>query len=126
MQAIGDGGQGWCNAILYIFFSATTRQKLFRHPLKKCLSATECKLQKLLETETESHPQFGDLRRSEDIQSVEPSNINDTTPSRSPFAQSANGYIIRKYESSYRDSMNTTDASGVLYNSTKRAAATQD
>ena len=29
MQAIGGGGQGWVNAILYIFLSSTIRTRLF-------------------------------------------------------------------------------------------------
>ena len=28
-QAIGDGGQGWGNALLYVFLSSTIRQELF-------------------------------------------------------------------------------------------------
>ena len=27
-QSIGDGGQGWCNAILYILFSPNIRRRL--------------------------------------------------------------------------------------------------
>lgn len=53
-QAIGDGGQGWGNALLYIFLSPNIRRRLFGEPLDQCLLATERKLQALLETETVS------------------------------------------------------------------------
>ena len=33
LQAIGDPGQGWCNAILYIFFSPIYRRKIIIAPL---------------------------------------------------------------------------------------------
>lgn len=36
-QAIGAGGQGWTNAILYIFFSPKIRQRLL------CCFSTKCK-----------------------------------------------------------------------------------
>ena len=36
-QAIGGGGQGWANAILYIFFSPTIRYRLLISPCKKLL-----------------------------------------------------------------------------------------
>ena len=51
-QAIGDGGQGWGNALLYIFFSPRIRKRLFGEPFNKCLLTTEEKLQALLETDT--------------------------------------------------------------------------
>jgi len=34
-QAIGDGGQGWANAILYIFSSKTMREKMIVNPAKR-------------------------------------------------------------------------------------------
>lgn len=53
-QAIGDGGQGWGNALLYIFLSPSIRKRLFGEPFNKCLLATEEKFQALLETDTMS------------------------------------------------------------------------
>ena len=35
MQAIGDGGQDWANALLFVIFSKNIRQRLFGNPLKK-------------------------------------------------------------------------------------------
>ena len=35
LQAIGDGGQGWGNCIVYIFLSSDMRKKLFWNPLRK-------------------------------------------------------------------------------------------
>ena len=37
LQAIGDGGQGWGNALLYIFLSPVIRQELFCWPFFKCV-----------------------------------------------------------------------------------------
>lgn len=37
LQAIGDGGQGWSNAILYIFLSPTIRRQLFVQPFIRLL-----------------------------------------------------------------------------------------
>ena len=46
-QAIGDGGQGWGNVILYIFASEKLRKRLFGWMIvcvhkPKCLSHTDC------------------------------------------------------------------------------------
>ena len=37
MQAVGDTGQGWGDAILYILFSREIRKRLFLNPLKQIL-----------------------------------------------------------------------------------------
>lgn len=37
IQAIGDGGQGWSNALLYIFLSPTIRRQLFVLPFLRLL-----------------------------------------------------------------------------------------
>ena len=37
MQAIGAGGQGWANAILYIFLCPTLRNRVLIAPCKKLL-----------------------------------------------------------------------------------------
>ncbi|XP_019849009.1 PREDICTED: probable G-protein coupled receptor 157 isoform X2 [Amphimedon queenslandica] len=36
-QSFGDGGQGWCNAILYIGLSPSIRERLILRPLYSCL-----------------------------------------------------------------------------------------
>ena len=38
MQAIGDGGQGWGNALLYIFLSPVIRHELFCFSFFKCVN----------------------------------------------------------------------------------------
>ena len=35
IQAIGDGGQGWGNALLFVAFSKNIRDRLFVNPVKK-------------------------------------------------------------------------------------------
>ena len=35
MQAVGDGGQGWANALLFVILSKNTRQRLFIEPLRR-------------------------------------------------------------------------------------------
>ena len=91
LQAIGDGGQGWGNAILYVFLSPTMRQKLFTDPCEKCLGAAENRVALLLETETETND--SEARGSN---------------RSSPAATKASGYKIKKYTSK-RDS--TDDSS---------------
>ena len=46
-QAIGDGGQGWGNAVLYIFASSQIRKRLFCDPCKSCMKMSGRKLQTL-------------------------------------------------------------------------------
>ena len=86
LQAIGDGGQGWGNAILYVFLSPTIRQKLFTDPCEKCLGAAENRIALLLETETETND----------------SEARGSTRS-SPATAKASGYKIKRYTSK-RDS----------------------
>lgn len=35
MQAVGDGGQGWANALLFVIFSKNIRRRLFIEPLRR-------------------------------------------------------------------------------------------
>ena len=51
-QAIGDGGQGWGNAILYVFLSPTIREKLCNALCGNCMDALEGRLGVLLDSET--------------------------------------------------------------------------
>lgn len=37
LQAVGDGGQGWSNVILYIFLSPVIRKQLFFYPVIRAL-----------------------------------------------------------------------------------------
>ena len=39
-QAIGDPGQGWGNAILYVFMSPVVRKQLITNPLRKLIRKT--------------------------------------------------------------------------------------
>ena len=40
MQAVGDGGQGWGNALLYVFLSPVIRKELIFWPFCKCIEFT--------------------------------------------------------------------------------------
>ncbi len=95
-QAIGDGGQGWCNAILYIILSPMMRRKLCGEPCESCLQATEKRLQKLLESNASDQP------APEEEQAVI-SEINDYQSVQEDIAESvknqASGYKIQKYDS---------------------------
>ena len=51
-QAVGDGAQGWANAILYIFFSPVLRKRMFTDPFHKCLNKTIEQAAHLLESDT--------------------------------------------------------------------------
>ena len=37
LQAVGDGGQGWSNALIYIFLSPTIRRQLFFYPFVRLI-----------------------------------------------------------------------------------------
>ena len=39
-QAIGDPGQGWGNAVLYVFMSPVVRKQLITNPLRKLIRKT--------------------------------------------------------------------------------------
>ena len=43
-QAIGDPGQGWGNAILYVFMSPVVRKQLITNPLRKLVRTTRAML----------------------------------------------------------------------------------
>ena len=46
-QTIGDGGQGWGNAVLYIFASSKIRKKVLCDLCKSCIKMSGRKLQTL-------------------------------------------------------------------------------
>ena len=50
MQAIGDGGQGWGNAFLYIFLSSTIRRELLFSPCARLIQCTGARLRRIGET----------------------------------------------------------------------------
>lgn len=54
-QAVGDGAQGWCNAILYVFLSPTIRHRLIFDPCNRCLNAAIERAAELLESDTRTH-----------------------------------------------------------------------
>ena len=64
IQAIGDGGQGWGNAVLFIMFSKSIHERLFINPMKRLCGYIQKKwvqerpaLQSgLLKTAPSSHP----------------------------------------------------------------------
>ena len=93
-QAIGDGGQGWGNAILYVFLSPTIRHKLFGEPCAILLRRAQDKLLQLLETDADSVTKNSDS----------PSNVYsrlDLTGSETDalLPPRASGYKIQKYAS---------------------------
>lgn len=114
MQAIGDGGQGWCNAILYIFFSPTIRRKFFG---KNCLHTIELKLQQMLESDTDENN-----HRRIDVERAVVSQLQSQRQSRDEMPEStlqrsgvaASGYKIRKYS----DRSNSVSDTGYSVTST--------
>ncbi len=72
-QAVGDGGQGWCNAILYVFLSSTMRRRLFVKPARGCLQVLGEKLDELLETDIRTRGEAQPIiRRQQYQESSEP------------------------------------------------------
>lgn len=88
LQAIGDGGQGWANALLYIFLSPTMRRRLLIKPIGKMLIVVGDKLADLLETDLETNSRAG-------------KHVNATSNSlnESSTLVTAAGYQIKKYAS---------------------------
>jgi len=109
-QAIGDGGQGWGNAILYVFLSPTIRHKLFGEPCDKCLAETENRIAMFLESDTETNASEksetkngngnGVAKRKDNRKSV----AKDGNQAPSAGTTKSTGYKIKRYTS-------TTEAS---------------
>ena len=121
-QAIGDGGQGWCNAILYIFFSPTIRRKLFGAPCESCLQTAERKLLKLLESNASQNDNI--VQRAviseinTDRQSVEFDGQGQVDPALNPGVD-ASGYKIQKYSESHSATGTQSSVAGRYQGSTK-------
>ena len=92
-QAVGDGGQGWGNAILYIFFSSTIRRKLFGEPCNLFLGAVADKLHQLLKTENET------VTRPESPRSVNNPSLSSVSENAPLLPPRASEYKIQKYAS---------------------------
>ena len=106
-QAVGDGGQGWGNAILYIFLSPVIRERLIGEWCGTCLE----KLEKLDHAggpppeEADSRPGNNvQFRGSSSIKRVERSGRGtgrrDDSSETAPMLPNnkATGYNIRKYD----------------------------
>lgn len=72
IQAIGDPGQGWGNAILYIFMSDPIRTRMISKPLRKCCLKIGRQLVKLGPEESEGRDpgQIQDQRLTGDVAEV--------------------------------------------------------
>lgn len=115
-QAVGDGGQGWGNAILYIFLSSAIRHKLFGEPCKMVLGAVEDKLRQFLETgnETETRPES-----PRNVNNCSTSSVSEHASLLSPHASE---YKIQKYASTSTEKAvtdTTVDMQLQLHSSTK-------
>ena len=102
-QAIGDGGQGWGNAILYVFLSPTIREKLCNTLCGNCMDALEGRLGILLESEASNrHVQnevsengvkkHGGVRKGNNGKPA----LSDATPLIA--ATPATGYGVKEYD----------------------------
>ena len=67
MQAVGDGAQGWANAVLYIFFSPVMRHRLLGYPCSQCWNAVLEKARQLLDSDHEHAPNSEHSRRTEGL-----------------------------------------------------------
>ncbi len=95
-QAIGDSGQGWCNAILYIILSPIMRRKLCGEPCESCLQATERKLQKLIESNASDHTHLEEEAVISEIDTYPSGGVDGERNGRPVDAA---GYKIQKYDS---------------------------
>lgn len=100
LQAIGDGGQGWGNAVLYIFLSPIIRERLMMEWCGKCAEKAEDRLDHLgpssgqpnnVQFRTGPSAKFSPQDRSY--------GSSETVPILSPGGGNrATGYNIRRYE----------------------------
>ncbi len=99
MQAIGDSGQGWCNAILYIILSPMMRRKLCGEPCENCLQATERRLQKFIESNASDRPHLEEEAVISEINTYPSAQDDIAESARNNRGVNATGYKIQKYDS---------------------------
>ncbi len=105
-QAIGDGGQGWGNAILYIFLSSVIRERLLGEWCGKCVDKIEDHLDRVgrdrTDNNVDSNVQFRNGGISpRRVKRGSKSNSGGSEVSESaPFlnGKKATGYNIKHYD----------------------------
>lgn len=108
MQAVGDGGQGWGNAVLYVFLSPVIRSRLFIEPFQDCYEAIHEKIR--------GFPERDNYHQT----SLYSEEQRKTTSSPLVVATEAMGYKIQEYNDAYLTSVSTGGSSpGVLTMSDK-------
>ena len=95
IQAVGDGGQGWGNAVLYIFFSPVIRSRLFKDPFEDCFETIQEKFRGF--RERDNHQQT----------SLYSTEQRKTNSSPLAVATEAMGYKIQEYNDAYLTSTST-------------------
>lgn len=95
MQAVGDGGQGWGNAVLYIFLSPVIRSRLFKDPFEDCYETIQEKIQGF--RQRDNHQQS----------SLYSAEQRKTNSSPLAVATEAMGYKIQEYNDAYSTSIST-------------------
>lgn len=101
LQAIGDGGQGWGNAILYIFLSPVIRERLIGEWCGRLRSDKDDRLNGVNRNDTQ---RTNSVQIRGQIRGVERRGEEETTPMLG--GTKAAGYDIRRY--------NTTTTEGFL------------
>ena len=75
MQSVGDGGQGWVNAVLYIFFSPKIRNRLFESLMSLfCDCAYEAT--KILRVQSQRRTSFTSVQYKQNKVSLSADNIS--------------------------------------------------
>ena len=117
-QAIGDSGQGWGNAILYVFVSSTIRKKLFDTCCGVCLDAIEERQQDHTNTQTRTRTDRMSFKNNNGKQI----NVHEAASSESePLLASspAVGYNIKRYDTT--TTCTVTDGNEMIYHMTTDA-----
>ena len=106
LQAIGDGGQGWGNAILYIFLSPVIRQRLIGEWCGRCVENLDDNLNRVSGVSADpdqNHARYKSRNRNgilktnlRDNKHVNVDNSSETAPLNP--ADRATGYNIRNYD----------------------------
>ena len=118
MQAVGDGAQGWCNAILYVFLSPTIRRRLFEQPLGKCFTFVGDKIAEFLESATTTPPFPNSLTSQPELESAKSVEIENNAAAKTSSQtesipiRKAVGYKITRYTTTTTEATRVPMGSG--------------
>ena len=122
LQAVGDGAQGWCNSILYVFLSPKIRRRLFGLPFGNCLTIrSDNKIAHPIDSATTTPP-FRNSMTSQpaaEFESARTVEIENKTSSQSECIpiRKAVGYKVTRYTPTTPEATGASMRSGSIVTS---------